>query len=104
MKLTVVGFDWDSGNHAKCQSHGVSIAEIEELFAHAVYVAPVPIRPDSEDRFIATGRNRAGRPLFVAFTLRTINNRQLIRPISARYMHAKEIAAYEKASPETEDQ
>ena len=36
--------------------------------------------------------------------LRTRDDRQLIRPISARYMHAKEIAAYEKASPETQDQ
>jgi uncharacterized DUF497 family protein len=26
------GFDWDSGNRAKCQKHGVSIAEIESLF------------------------------------------------------------------------
>lgn len=104
MKLIVAGFDWDSGNHTKCQSHGVSIAEIEELFTHEVYVAPIPIRPDTEDRFIAIGRNRAGRPLFVAFTLRKKDDRQLIRPISARYMHAKEIAAYEKASPETQDQ
>jgi hypothetical protein len=46
----------------------------------------------------------AGRPLFVAFTLRTRDNRQLIRPISARFMHAKEIAAYEKASSQIEDQ
>ncbi len=104
MKLTVSGFDWDSGNNTKCQSHGVSVAEIEEVFAHAVHVAPVPIRPDSEDRYVAIGRNRAGRPLFVAFTLRTRDNRQLIRPISARYMHAKEIAAYEKASSQIEDQ
>ncbi len=89
MKLTVTGFDWDSGNHTKCQNHGVSIAELEELFTNDVYVAPVPIRPDSEDRFIAIGRNQTGRPLFVAFTLRTRDDRQLIRPISARHMHAK---------------
>ncbi len=104
MKLTVAGFDRDSGNHTKCQNHGVSIAEIEEFFAHDVYVAPVPIRPESEDRFIAIGRNQERRPMFVAFTLRTTGDRQLIRPSSARYMHAKEIAAYEKANPETKDQ
>ena len=56
---------------------------------------PGPIRPDSKDRFVAIGRNREGRPLVVAFTLRTRNDRQLIRPISARYMHAKEIKTYE---------
>jgi len=103
MKLTVAGFDWDSGNQTKCQSHGVSIAEIEELFAGIVYVAPAPIRADGEERFIAIGRSHAGRALFAAFTLRTKDNRQLIRPISARYMHAKEVEAYEKASPETKD-
>lgn len=26
------GFDWDAGNWAKCQKHGVSIGEIEALF------------------------------------------------------------------------
>jgi hypothetical protein len=33
MTLQVSGFDWDDGNRAKCQKHGVSIAEIEALFA-----------------------------------------------------------------------
>jgi uncharacterized protein len=47
---------------------------------------------------IAVGRTSAGRQLFVAFTLRTKNGRRLIRPVTARYMHAKEIAAYEKES------
>jgi len=37
------GFDWDSGNRDKCQKHGVSIAEIEGLFAK-----PVLVLPDSE--------------------------------------------------------
>ena len=101
--MTVYGFDWDSGNREKCQIHGVSLAEIEELFSGRLYVAPAPLHPDTEDRFIAVGRNSAGRALFVAFTLRTKSGRQLIRPISARYMHSKEIAAYEKARPETED-
>jgi len=30
--LPVAGFDWDDGNHDKCQRHGVSIVEIETLF------------------------------------------------------------------------
>jgi hypothetical protein len=33
MNSRVSGFDWDEGNRAKCQKHGVSIPEIEELFA-----------------------------------------------------------------------
>jgi uncharacterized DUF497 family protein len=48
-----------------------------------------------EDRFIAVGRNAAGRPLFVAFTFRMKHGQRLIRPVSARYMHKKEIAGYE---------
>lgn len=52
---------------------------------------------------IAVGRTSAGRPVFVAFTLRTKNRRRYIRPVMARYMHAKEIAAYEEESAKTED-
>ena len=32
------GFDWDSGNLPKCLGHGVSLAEIEGLFACDVYL------------------------------------------------------------------
>jgi uncharacterized DUF497 family protein len=94
MNLQAGGFDWDDGNRSKCQQHGVSIAEIETLFV----VAPDPKHSADEDRLIAVGKTNAGRPLFVAFTMRTNNGRRLIRPVSARYMHAKEIAAYEKES------
>jgi uncharacterized DUF497 family protein len=103
MELSVAGFDRDDGNHAKCQKHGVSIAEIEALFRGTPLVAPAPIRSTVEDRLIAVGRTAAGRPLFVAFTLRTEARGQLIRAISARYMHTKEIRAYEQAIAPTED-
>ena len=36
--------------------------------------------------------------MFVAFTIRTKGVRHLVRPVTARYMHAKEIEAYEKES------
>ena len=98
------GFDWDGGNRAKCQKHGVSIAEIEALFINAPRIAPDPKHSDDdEDRMIAIGRSSAGRPVFVAFTIRTKNRRRLIRPVMARYMHAKEIAAYEKESAKTQN-
>jgi uncharacterized DUF497 family protein len=38
-----------------------------------------------------------GRAVFLIFTERRRGSRRLVRPISARYMHAKEIRAYEKA-------
>jgi uncharacterized DUF497 family protein len=98
MNLRVTGFDWDGGNRATCEKHGVSIAEIEALFRNAPRIAPDPKHSEDEDRMIAVGRTGGGRPVvFVAFTLRT-KNRHLIRPVTARYMQAKEIATYEKES------
>jgi uncharacterized protein len=102
MNSRVQGFDWDDGNREKCQKHGVSIAEIEALFMNAPRIAPDPKHSDDEDRMIAVGRTNSGRPVFVAFTIRT-KNRRLIRPVTARYMHAKEIAAYEKESAKTQN-
>jgi len=76
---------------------GLGIAHlIEDLFARSPRIAPDPKHSVDEDRLIAVGVTGKGRPVFVAFTLRTINKRRLIRPVTARYMHAKEIAAYEK--------
>jgi uncharacterized DUF497 family protein len=100
VNLSTGGFDWDDGNRSKCQQHGVSIAEIETLFGHGPRVAPDPKHSADEHRLIAVGKTGAGRPLFVAFTMRTKEGRRLIRPVSARYMHAREIAAYEKAASE----
>ena len=100
MILQVSGFDWDAGNRAKCAKHGLSREEIESLFRGNPRVAPDLEHSSAEDRFIAVGRTASGRPLFVAFTLRGKERRRLIRPIPARYMHAKEIAAYEAATRE----
>ena len=99
MPNEIVRFDWDAANLGKCRKHGVSITEIEDLLAGDPRIAPNPKHLLSEQRFIAIGRNAAGRPMFVAFTLRRRGRRSLIRPISARYMHAKEIARYEAEGP-----
>jgi uncharacterized protein len=97
MNLRVSGFDWDDGNRAKCQKHGVSSAEIEALFVSGPRVAPDWEHSQEEDRLIAVGKTGFGRAVFVGFTLRTKSGRRLIRPVTARYMHAKEVAAYEQA-------
>ncbi len=90
------GFDWDRGNWPKCGKHGVSQEEVEEIFAGlpAVMADPHPREP----RMRAIGKTRSGRYVFLAFTLRTVHGRTLIRPISARYMHKQEIAHYESSS------
>jgi uncharacterized DUF497 family protein len=99
MQEPASGFDWDQGNLEKCQKHGVSIKEIEGLLVSDPRIAPDRKRSDREDRLIAVGRGVNGRPMFVAFTLRSVQGRTLVRPISARYMHAKEIEAYETSGP-----
>lgn len=96
--MKISGFDWDRGNWPKCAQHGVSREEIEEIFAG---VPAVRIDPHSrEPGMRAIGKLRSGRYVFLAFTLRTIHGRTLIRPISARSMHKKEIDHYENASSE----
>ena len=101
--MQVSEFDWDDGNRSKCEQHGVGLAEIEALFARAPRVAPDVAHSDQEARYIAVGRSGAGRPMFVAFTLREKDARLLIRPISARFMHKKEREAYEQQGPEAQD-
>src|ERR1700684_1680622 len=103
MDLKVSGFDWDEANRTKCRKHGVSITQIEALCAHNPRIAPDPKDSADEDRLIAVGRTSTGRPVFVAFTIRTKNNRRFIRPVTARFMHAKEVAAYEEESSTAEN-
>ncbi len=87
-------FDWDDGNRAKVQKHGLSVAEVEALFRSGPRVAPDLAHSDAETRFIAIGRIGGGRPAFVAFCWRG----DKIRPISARYMHDREVRRYENRS------
>jgi len=100
MDATVAGFEWDDGNRAKCQRHGVSIAEIESLFARPVMVLPDDAHSGAEERLRAVGRTAGGRHVFLVFTIRRRGGERYIRPISARYMHRKEIESYEKENPD----
>jgi uncharacterized DUF497 family protein len=93
------GFDWDQGNRSKCQKHGVSPSAIEGLFAGPVAILPDVEHSESEHRFRAIGRTKQGRAVFVVFTLRRGDDGLLIRPISARYMHDKEVQSYESQNP-----
>ena len=94
------GFEWDAGNVEKCQKHGVSIIEIESLFLSQPIIGPDPQHSASKQRFRAAGRTASGRALFVVFTWRTGSDDRLLRPISARYMHRKEIEVYEARKKE----
>jgi uncharacterized DUF497 family protein len=96
--MNIAGFEWDSGNWPKCGQHGVSREEIEWVLTGNARIAPDPRHSQQEMRHIAIGRNKDDRPMFVAFAIRQHNGQYLIRPVSARYMHAKEAKRYEEST------
>jgi uncharacterized DUF497 family protein len=94
----VTGFDWDGGNEAKSfYKHGVGRETIEAFFARGPRTAPDRAHSSVEPRYLAVGRTAEGRWMIVSFTLRQRDGASLLRPISARYMHAREVEDYEKA-------
>jgi hypothetical protein len=96
----MAGFEWDAGNLEKCQKHGVSAAEIEQLFEQPVMILPDHGHSQEEQRLKAIGKTAQGRHVFLIFTIRERGSKKWIRPISARYMHKKEIDSYEKENPD----
>ena len=105
--MRIDGFDWDFGNLVKCQKHGVNKAEIEAFLLSSPRFAPDVGHSACEVRLVAVGRNSAGRAMFVGFTVRVKDGLVPLRPISARYMHAKEARRYDTQdvaqSPSDED-
>ncbi|HTV72023.1 MAG TPA: BrnT family toxin [Rhizobiaceae bacterium] len=96
LRLTIV--EWDEGNWPKCGQHGLLKEEIEEFLGTRPSIWRDP--HGQEERLRAVGSNAAGRYVFVVFTLRRQGEFTYIRPISARYMHHKEVLRYEQDSPE----
>jgi uncharacterized DUF497 family protein len=93
----IIGFDWGEGNARKNEKHNVSMAEAEQVF----FNAPLLVLEDSkhnkqEPRFHALGKSDENRQLHITFTLRQAGRK--IRIISARDMHKKERAIYEKTT------
>jgi len=90
----IAGFDWDAGNWPKCGKHGVSRDEIEYVLRHMTFRIPDP--NPAEARFRTAGRAADGRAIFIVYTHREQAEKTYLRPISARYMHEKEVRAYEQ--------
>jgi len=103
MEGPIAGFEWDRGNRAKCLKHGVSAEQIESLFLRPVTILPDEAHSLTETRFKGIGRTPAGRHIFLVFTIRDKKGGRHIRPISARYMHNKEIQQYEKENPDIQE-
>jgi len=92
--MKIDGFNWDDGNWPKCAKHGLSKAEIEEMVLNNPAVMPDPC--PTEPRTRAIGKTLAGRHVFLVYILRDMEGLCLLRPISARYMHQREIQSYER--------
>ncbi len=95
--MKIAGFNWDDGNWPKCGKHGVSKEEIEQVMMGTPAVMPDP--HTNEPRMRAIGKARVGRYVFLVFMLRKIDGKNMIRPISARYMHQTEVEHYESSQP-----
>jgi len=57
------------------------------IFAH-------PSHSIDEQRLRAIGKSDDGRGIYVSFTIRQRQDGNFIRPVSARYMHRKEMERY----------
>ena len=95
LRLKPIVFEWDAANQEHTAKHGVSPDEIEFLFRNDPMVSPDPYPVNIEERWSAIGKNQDGRYVFVVFRFKGVENILIIRPISARYMHKKEIESYE---------
>ena len=96
MEVKYDGFQWDKGNIGHCSKHGVSREEIEYVLARMGFFIPDP--HPGESRMRTAGKTRDGRHVFIVFTFRDRKDVRLVRPISARYMHGKEVRAYEQTN------
>lgn len=72
----------------------MSRAEIESVIAAARFMVDDP--SPHEKRYRTAGRAPTGRHVFVVFTYRERGGSMYLRPISARYMHRREIESYEE--------
>ncbi|QDC08171.1 BrnT family toxin [Oceanicola sp. D3] len=93
--MKIAGVDWDAGNWPKCGKHGVSQAEIEHVLRTMTLRIPDPF--PGEPRFRTAGQTPEGRHVFLVYMHREKDGALWLRPINARYMHAKEIRRYEDA-------
>lgn len=82
----------------------MSIGEIEAVFTRPVVILPDRENASGERRLKVIGRTPVGRRAFIVFTWRAERaGGALLRPISARYMHKREVEAYEKANPDLQN-
>jgi len=94
IKIIPNKFDWNKGNKEKnLIKHKVSYYECEQIFFNKpLHTLRDKKHSQKEKRYIAIGKTRIKRQLFIIFTFR--NNK--IRIISARDLSRKERKIYDK--------
>lgn len=94
----ILAFDWDRANSTKSwMKHRVKAQEQEQAFlAKERILIEDKEHSHLEKRFLLYSKTKKGRKLIIAFTIRTVDKQQKIRPISARSMNRKEVKLYEK--------
>ncbi len=90
------GFDWDDANVYKISKHGLSVEVVEEFFSRKVLILPDSKHSGQETRMLAFGKSHEGRCIIAVFTRRNQYQQELVRVITARYMHKKEVVIYEE--------
>ena len=93
-------FDWDEGNIEHTTRRGITLSEIEFVLSNDPMVKPDHYPAEIEERWNAIGQNEVGRFVFIVFTFREISEVLKMRPITARYMHDKEVRKYERQRTE----
>ena len=90
----IIGFEWDQGNIDKSyQKHGITTKDTEEVFLDkGIQIKRDFKHHETEERFIAIGKNLESKILFIIFTIRYSK----IRIISARTANKKERRMYEE--------
>jgi len=92
---SVFEFDWDKGNIGKNKKHNVEDKEAEEVFLdEGKAIFHDKLHSQTEGRFIAIGKTKKERLLYIYFTKR----KKEIRIISARDINKKEVSLYEKTT------
>ena len=94
----VLTFEWDVGNSTKSWvKHKVSTDEQEQaFFTKKKIIIEDQKHSQQEKRFLMYSQTSKGRRLIIAFTIRTLDKQQKIRPISARPMNRREAKLYEE--------
>ena len=90
-------FEWDPAKAASnARKHGVSFEDAATVFANDLLLSMLDDEHGgAEERWISQGRTRDGQLLVVVHTWRELDDRTLVRIISARRTTPRERRRYE---------